>query len=68
MKLSIQEPPPMADLATVMQAIPGAPKVFYQVLQQVHHLYILMVVILGEEHHMSESLLMVLSAFHQCQI
>jgi hypothetical protein len=47
--------PPMADLATVMQAKPGAPKALYQARQQVCCLYILLAVVLGEEHHLSRA-------------
>lgn len=47
--------PPMADLATVMQAKPGAPKALYQARQQVRRLYILMAVVLGEEHRLTRA-------------
>ena len=47
--------PPMADLAAVMQAKPGAPKALYQARQQVRRLYILLVVLLGEEHRLARA-------------
>jgi hypothetical protein len=47
--------PPMADLATIMQAKPGAPKALYQARQQVRRVYIILVVMLGEEHRLSRA-------------
>jgi hypothetical protein len=42
--------PPMAEVASILQAKPGAPKVLYQARHQVRRTYILLVVLLGEEH------------------
>jgi hypothetical protein len=42
--------PPMADVASILQAKPGAPKVIYQARHQVRRTYILLVVLLGEDH------------------
>jgi hypothetical protein len=42
--------PPMAEVASILQAKPGAPKVIYQARHQVRRTYILLVVLLGEEH------------------
>jgi hypothetical protein len=44
--------PPMADLATVMQSKPGAPKALFQARHQVRRVYIMLVVTLGEEHRL----------------
>ena len=45
--------PPMADLAVVMQSKPGAPRALYQARHQVRRVYIMLVVMLGEEHRLS---------------
>jgi hypothetical protein len=42
--------PPLSDFAAVMQAKPGAPRAIYQARHQVRRVYILLVVVLGEEH------------------
>ena len=42
--------PPMAEVASMLQARPGAPKVIYQARHQVRRTYILLVVLLGEDH------------------
>jgi hypothetical protein len=42
--------PPMTEVANILQAKPGAPKVLYQARHQVRRTYILLVVLLGEEH------------------
>jgi hypothetical protein len=42
--------PPMADLAKVMQAKPGAPRALYQARHQVRRVGILLGVLLGDEH------------------
>lgn len=42
--------PPMSDVAVIMQAKPGAPKLLYQARHQVRRTYILMVALLGTEH------------------
>jgi hypothetical protein len=48
--------PPMADLATVMRAKPGAPKaLLQQARHQVRRTYIILVVTLGEEHPLSQA-------------
>eukprot|EP00557_Chaetoceros_sp_GSL56_P008886 CAMPEP_0176505492 /NCGR_PEP_ID=MMETSP0200_2-20121128/16527_1 /TAXON_ID=947934 /ORGANISM="Chaetoceros sp., Strain GSL56" /LENGTH=660 /DNA_ID=CAMNT_0017905057 /DNA_START=100 /DNA_END=2083 /DNA_ORIENTATION=- len=44
--------PPMADLATVMQSKPGAPRALFQARHQVRRVYVLLVVTLGEEHRL----------------
>lgn len=44
--------PPMADVASIMQAKPGAPKALYQARHQVRRTYILLNVLLGEEHNL----------------
>jgi hypothetical protein len=47
--------PPMADLAVVMQSKAGAPKALYQARHQVRRVYIMLVVMLGEEHRLSRA-------------
>jgi hypothetical protein len=47
--------PPMADLAVVMQSKPGAPRALYQARHQVRRVYIMLVVMLGEEHRLSRA-------------
>jgi hypothetical protein len=47
--------PPMAGLSIVMQAKPGAPKALYQARHQVRRVYIMLVVMLGEEHRLSRA-------------
>lgn len=42
--------PPMADVSSIMQAKPGAPKALHQARHQVRRTYVLLVVLLGEEH------------------
>jgi hypothetical protein len=48
--------PPMAELSIVMQSKPGAPKaLYYQERHQVRRVYIMLVVMLGEEHRLSRA-------------
>jgi hypothetical protein len=47
--------PSLADLDRVMQAKPGAPKALYQVRHQVHHVYLLLAILFGEEHHLTQA-------------
>jgi hypothetical protein len=42
--------PPLNEFATVMQAKPGAPKAIYQARHQVRRVYIMLMVLFGEEH------------------
>jgi len=47
--------PPMADLALVMQARPGAPRAIYQARHQVRRVSILLVILLGEDHQLTRA-------------
>jgi len=47
--------PPMADLATIMQAKPGAPRAIYQARHQVRRVGILLGVLLGEDHRLTQA-------------
>jgi hypothetical protein len=47
--------PPLTDLAKVMQAKPGAPRALYQARHQVRRVYILLVVLFGEEHRLTRA-------------
>ena len=47
--------PPMADLAVIMQSKPGAPRALYQARHQVRRVYIMLVVMLGEEHRLTRA-------------
>jgi len=42
--------PPLSEFAAVMQAKPGAPKAIYQARHQVRRVYIVLLVLLGEDH------------------
>jgi hypothetical protein len=47
--------PPLSEFSAVMQAKPGAPKAIYQARNQVRRVYILLVVLLGEEHRLTRA-------------
>jgi hypothetical protein len=47
--------PPLSEFSAVMQAKPGAPKAIYQARNQVRRVYILLVVVLGEEHRLTRA-------------
>jgi hypothetical protein len=47
--------PPLADLDRVMQAKPGAPKALYQARHQVRRVYLLLAVLFGEDHRLTQA-------------
>jgi len=62
MQVATSSAPCLADLARVMHAKLGAPKSLYQARHQVHHVYLLLVVLFREEHHLAQAYVQ----FYQC--